>query len=955
MQKISLKDWVIILTIVPTTLIGFSLASYFSYSRSVELNDFLEQRAKSIIEPIAIASKDPLIHHNRDKLRQLINFTHRNQSNIVKSIAVFTKDNQIFVTSAYHGDIDLMQLKAGNIQPNYTTTENSDDYIIFRTPIIVEHYHAKQVTANDSSYLADTEHLQFDELINNEKPVTIGYIAMQVDKNQLSFKQQSQYLIAFAFALLGTLLSGIFALRLITKVTKPINSMVQAIERIREGKLESRVSGQLIGELNFLKNGINAMAQSLDGYQNEMNASIDQATIDLRESLEQFEIQNVELSLAKRKAQDANRVKSEFLANMSHELRTPLNGVIGFTRQVLKTPLTENQRDYLQTIDRSANNLLTIINDILDFSKLDAGKMVIENIPFSFRESIEETLKLLAPSAHKKNIELSINLPEEIPDSLIGDTMRIKQIITNLTSNAIKFTPQGSVSIDIASEEINQKSIKLKVTVEDTGIGMTVEQQKSIFDAFTQADQSITRLYGGTGLGLVICQRLAQEMRGDIGFSSEKNQGSSFWFTFQCDVNATPLIWEFSNKHLANKTVLYYEENAHAREAIKNIFNHWQMQVTSVINKHQLSQVLTQSKQNQQAFDYVLIGDNQTVTALSELKRTIAQLKPLSNNIHIALNSNSPCLQDALIASGANSCLSKPLTSNSLNRIFQSSIIDEPQKLTLRSPIGNRLPIKVLAVDDNEANLKLINALLLEQVEEVITVDNGMAAVERCKSETFALIFMDIQMPILDGISALKEIKQIPLNMNTPIIAVTAHALSGEKEKMQQQGFNAYMTKPIDETMLRHIIYEYCDFNHLNNSTTEIIVNNDKADVEANHSSMVFNWALALKRSANKEDLAKEMFLGLVESLPETEQGIHDAIKTHDIALIKRLIHKLNGACCYTGTPNLAKITNQLETQLKVGLSLDELEPEFFEFFEHIEQVLLAAPAALKEINDNIK
>ena len=177
-------------------------------------------------------------------------------------------------------------------------------------------------------------------------------------------------------------------------------------ERIREGKLESRVSGQLIGELNFLKNGINAMAQSLDSYQNEMQASIDQATIDLRESLEQFEIQNVELSISKRKAQEANRVKSEFLANMSHELRTPLNGVIGFTRQVLKTPLTENQRDYLQTIDRSANNLLTIINDILDFSKLDAGKMVTENIPFSLRESIDETLTLLAPSAHKKNIEI---------------------------------------------------------------------------------------------------------------------------------------------------------------------------------------------------------------------------------------------------------------------------------------------------------------------------------------------------------------------------------------------------------------------------------------------------------------------------------------------------------------------------------------------------------------------
>jgi len=938
MHKISLKDWVIILTIIPTTLIGFGLASYFSYSRSAELNNILEQRAKSIIEPIAIASKDPLINKNREKLRQLIGFTHRNQSSIVRSIVIFTEDNQVFVTSAYHGDTNLMRLKAGTELPSRTSIQSLPDYLVFRTPIIDENYN-QQANVNSP----------FKSTTSNSTPSPVGYIAMQVDKSQLIFQQQSQFLIAFSFALLGSLLSAIFAIRLIKKVTKPINSMVQAIERIREGKLESRVSGQLIGELNFLKNGINSMAQSLDSYQNEMNASIDQATVDLRESLEQFEIQNVELSIAKRKAQDANRIKSEFLANMSHELRTPLNGVIGFTRQVLKTPLSENQRDYLQTIDRSANNLLIIINDILDFSKLDAGKMVIENIPFSLRESLEDTLTLLAPLAHKKNIELSINVPHALPDSLVGDTMRIKQIITNLISNAIKFTPQGSVAVDINSEEINQKNIKLKVTVTDTGIGMTNKQQRTIFDAFTQADQSITRLYGGTGLGLVISQRLAQEMFGDIGFTSEKNQGSSFWFTFQCEINAMPLMLELDNQHLSNKTVLYYEENDHSREATKNILKHWQMRVTSVINKHQLSQVLSHNSQAQRGFDYVLIGHNQTATALSDLKKTIAQLKPISNNIHLALNNNSPSLQEALIASGAISCMSKPLTASTLSKVLQPEIKSTTEKLTLNAPTGKILPIKVLAVDDNEANLKLIKALLLEQVEEVVVAENGMSAIELCRTETFSLIFMDIQMPIMDGISALKEIKKLPINNNTPIIAVTAHALSGEKEKMHQQGFNAYMTKPIDETMLRHIIYEYCDFNHLVNPTSSSLTNisaNNKENV-----TKVIDWPLALKRSANKADLAKEMFLGLVESLPETRQSIQEAITTQDVAQIKRLVHKLNGACCYTGAPNLAKITTQLETQLKMGLSIEELEPEFLEFFEHIEQVLFAVPEALKEMS----
>ena len=251
--------------------------------------------------------------------------------------------------------------------------------------------------------------------------------------------------------------------------------------------------------------------------------------------------------------------------------------------------------------------------------------------------------------------------------------------------------------------------------------------------------------------------------------------------------------------------------------------------------------------------------------------------------------------------------------------------------------MGKILPIKVLAVDDNEANLKLIKALLLEQVAEVVEADNGMSAIELCKVETFSLIFMDIQMPIMDGISALKEIKKLANNNNTPIIAVTAHALSGEREKMRQQGFNAYMTKPIDETMLRHIIYEYCDFDHLVSSVIPII----SSDIinQADAPSKIIDWPLALKRSANKADLAKEMFLGLVDSLPETQLSIREAIDMQDIDQIKRLVHKLNGACCYTGTPNLAKITTQLETQLKMGLSTEELEPEFLEFFEHIEPV----------------
>lgn len=923
MHKISLKDWVVLLTIIPTTLIGFGIASYFSYSRYVELNDYLALRAQSIIEPIAIASVEAVKQKERFKLRQLIGLAHKNHSGIVKNIAVLAKDNQVIVSSSLRGDTSLMRLEPSQQIPNETISTDIDDFYIFRTPIIDE--------GTNSSFLN----------IDDRK---IGYIAIQVDKSKVSFNQLKQILIAFSVVVFGALISAFFAFRLINNVTRPVTSMVQAVDRIREGRLESRVSGKLVGELNFLKNGINAMAQSLGDYRDEMQRSIDQATVDLRESLEQFEIQNVELDIAKRKAQEANKVKSEFLANMSHELRTPLNGVIGFTRQVLKTPLTETQRDYLQTIERSANNLLAIINDILDFSKLDAGKMVIESVPFALRETIEETLTLLAPSAHKKNIELSLRINQQLPDSLIGDAMRIKQVLINLANNAIKFTNKGSVCIDIDSVNIKNESAEIKITVTDTGIGMNAEQQKTIFDAFGQADKSVTRLYGGTGLGLVISQRLSREMGGDVAFISEENRGSTFWFTFKCELNQMPVNIPEFNTELIGKSVLYFEPHTHGRIATSEIMANWQMQVMPVDSLAELSTALEQGAN----YDYALISHEVTPSELTSLKELITYITPRIPNLHLAINSNSPNLQEALVAAGVKSCLSKPITPERLSRAF----MPQQHSLSDSSPlfIRHKLPLKVLAVDDNEANLKLIKALLVEQVNEVTTASNGQEAVDLCKNEKFALIFMDIQMPVMDGVTALKNIQSSTFNDNTPIIAVTAHALSGEKEKLIEQGFNSYMTKPIDESMLRHTIYEYCDIELLGKNMEEPLLGLNESHFD--FSTEEIDWQLALSRAGNKEDVAKDLLSGLVNSLPETKLHINDAILSQDVDQTKVLIHKLNGACCYTGVPLLGKITHQIETDLKQGKTLDDLEPEFFEFFEHIDNIVAQSPDVLKEIGD---
>ncbi|MGL5727637.1 MAG: ATP-binding protein, partial [Plesiomonas sp.] len=394
-----------------------------------------------------------------------------------------------------------------------TEIEHIDDSLILRSPIFA---------TTPSSNHADNA---------TQSQESIGYISIIINKERALLEQHRAAIAAFFIVLLGVQLNLLFTFRLVKHVTHPITEMVRVVAKIREGKLDARLEEDLIGELDLLKRGINAMAGSLSEYHNEMQQNIDQATSDLRETLEQIEIQNVELDLAKKRALEASRIKSEFLANMSHELRTPLNGVIGFARQLIKTPLHASQVDYINTIERSATNLLAIINDILDFSKLEAGKMVLEKMPFGLRETIGDAITLISGSAHEKGLELVIDIAADVPDNINGDAMRVCQIINNLVGNAIKFTDHGSVQVKLELESQTAEQVVLRCDVIDTGIGITESQQDYLFQAFGQADSSISRRFGGTGLGLVITKRLVNQMGGQISFTSNVDQGSNFWFT----------------------------------------------------------------------------------------------------------------------------------------------------------------------------------------------------------------------------------------------------------------------------------------------------------------------------------------------------------------------------------------------------------------------------------------
>ncbi|MGL5006892.1 MAG: two-component sensor histidine kinase BarA [Plesiomonas sp.] len=961
MTNYGLRARVITMTLAPTLIIGLLLSTFFVVNRYRDLNQQLIDEGISIIEPLSVATEYAMTFRNRESVKQLINLLHRRHSNIVRSIAVFDADNRLFVTSNFHRNFSVLQLDDQSKLPTQVMVTRQDQLLVIRTPIFAENSLPELLLSNP----------------DNNPP--LGYIAVELDVKPMELQQYQEIAASLGMLAIGMIIAGVFSYRLMRVVTVPITHMVHTVDQIRRGQLDSRVAGNMLGELNMLKNGINSMAVSLTVYHEEMQQSIDQATSDLRETLEQMEIQNVELDLAKKRAQEAARIKSEFLANMSHELRTPLNGVIGFTRQMLKTRLSTSQIDYLQTIERSANNLLTIINDILDFSKLEAGKLVLEQIPFGVHDTIDEVILLLAPNAHDKGIELTLTLSQDVPEYVVGDPLRIQQILTNLIGNAIKFTEHGNIDILIELRSHTPGGIELLLQIKDTGIGISERQQAQLFQAFRQADASISRRYGGTGLGLVITQKLVKEMGGEIGFQSRLHKGSSFWFTVPLALtdsmhNDVPKLLSLAGQHIS-----VIESNEHAASAVISMFEQQPVILHCAATLTELT--ITQT-------DILLLCFAATLTPdVADMSKQIKQARRYTRRVIVGLPSKDLNVADALIQAGAEACLTKPLPRA---RLFNT--LQDGHSTTLPTPVWlpAKLPLHVMAVDDNPANLKLIGTLLQEMVEHVYLCNNGLDAVEQASHQPFDIILMDIQMPEMDGIRASELIHQQTNNQHTPIIAVTAHAMSGERERLMAAGMDDYLTKPIDESMLQRIMALHTGCNlpitvstaalpcpakpYPGNSAPILISKTDaipaqntvvrditntvatvltvetvnatettetvKTVIAGNASeNSSLDWALALQQAAGKEDLAIELLEMLLTFLTEIEQRVHNVLNEQDEPEILAKIHTLHGSCSYSGVPRLKNLCRQLEQLLRQGTSATELEPEWLELLDEIENV----------------
>ncbi len=607
-----------------------------------------------------------------------------------------------------------------------------------------------------------------------------------------------------------------------------------------------------------------------------------------------------ELRKSRDEALDATKAKSEFLANMSHEIRTPLNGVLGTTHLLLGTELNDKQRSYVQLIHRSAESLLSILNDILDLSKMEAGKMTLETAPFDVAETVEDVCEQFAPVAHQKGIQLNLAMPPDATTRLVGDSVRIRQVLTNLIANAIKFTERGEVDVTVAVMSELKSNMLLRFSVKDTGIGIPPEKLDAIFESFTQADGATARRFGGTGLGLAISRQLVELMGGEIGVGSKPGHGSEFWFevTLSKQDGARPEL-----RDLGGITVLVAEANETNRAALKAQLETWRAKVEEATTGVEALQRLTEG-----TYDVALLDMHLPGTSAIEIAKEIRAARRTQELPMVLLSSSQLLSNEADASNLFQSVLAKPARSGLLYDAMVKSLRgDRAPKTTEASTSKETLQgVKVLVVEDNPINQLVVTEMLRSWGCTVVAVDNGKKAVDRTAVDTFDMALMDVQMPEMDGLEATQTIRkrEQKSGKHLPIVAMTANAMRGDEEKCLTAGMDAYMCKPVQPKLLVEKIAA---------AVGRTVKLEDVSKPAHQEALPVFDPGQLEQTTAGKDALQVEVLERYLRNIEPQLETLREAVRAGHHELVKQIAHALKGSSWTVGAVAIAELFRRLE------------------------------------------